>query len=79
MEHAPLAMAMAEGAARMVRHVNPAFYRLLDQPVEELVGKAFGELLPDSDECVRLLDRVFRTGKPESHTEPQSAEPHPFF
>jgi signal transduction histidine kinase len=72
-------MATVEGASHIVRYVNPAFCRLMDKPKEQLVGRSFPELLPAKDECVTLLDRVFRTGKPESHTEQQHSKPHPVF
>jgi signal transduction histidine kinase len=78
-ERAPLPMVSVEGANHIVRYVNPAFCRLMDKPAEQLVGKSFGEMLPEKDECVRLLDRVLRTGKPESHTEQQRSKPHPVF
>lgn len=72
-------MATVEGASHIVRYVNPAFCRLMDKSAEQLVGKPFYELLPEKDECVKLLDRVFRTGKPESHTEQEHSKPHPVF
>ena len=72
-------MATVEGASHIVRYVNPAFCRLMDKPTEQLVGKPFCEMLPEKDECVTLLDRVYRTGKPESHTEQQHSKPHPVF
>jgi two-component system NtrC family sensor kinase len=78
-EHAPLSMATVEGASHIVRYVNPAFCRLIDRSKDQLVGKSFCEMLPEKDECVTLLDRVFRTGKPESHREPEHSEPHPIF
>jgi len=78
-EHAPLPMVTVEGASHIVRYVNPAFCRLLDKPSEQLVGIPFCEMLPERDECVTLLDRVFRTGKPESHTEQEHSKPHPIF
>jgi two-component sensor histidine kinase len=78
-EHAPLPMATVEGASHIVRYVNPVFCRLLDKPSEQLVGIPFCEMLPERDECVTLLDRVFRTGKPESHTEQEHSKPHPVF
>jgi signal transduction histidine kinase len=78
-EHAPLPMAAVEGAAHIVRSANPAFCRLLDKPMKQLVGKPFCELLPEKDVCAALLDRVFRTGKPESHTEQQPSPSHPIF
>jgi signal transduction histidine kinase len=78
-EHAPLPMASVEGASHVVRSVNPAFCRLMDKPKDELIGKPLCELLPKKDECVTLLDGVFRTGKPESHTEQEHSKPHPAF
>jgi PAS domain-containing protein len=50
-EHAPLPMATVEGASHIVRYANPAFCRLMDKPMEQLVGKPFCELLPEKDEC----------------------------
>ena len=78
-ERAPLAMVTVEGASHIVRDVNPAFCRLIDKPREQLVGKSFHEILPEEGECVALLDRVFRTGEPESHTERRHSQPHPDF
>jgi PAS domain S-box-containing protein len=78
-EHAPLPMATVEGAKHMVRYVNPAFCRLMSKTGEELIGKPFAEIMPGKDKCVTLLDRVFRTGKPESHTEQEHFKPHPVF
>jgi PAS domain S-box-containing protein len=78
-EHAPLPMATVEGASHMVRYVNPAFCRLMDKPMKQFVGKPFCEMLPKKDECVALLDRVFRTGKPESHTEQEHSKPPVFW
>ena len=78
-EHAPLPMAAVEGASHIVRYVNPAFCHLMDKLAEQLVGKPFAEMMPEKDECLMLLDRVFRTGKSESHTEQRHAEPHPVF
>jgi signal transduction histidine kinase len=79
LEHAPWPMAMAGGANHIVHCVNLAFCRLLDKPLEELVGKPFGELLPDRDEFVALLDRVYRTGQPEIHREAQPSKATPVF
>ena len=78
-EHAPLPMVTVEGASHIVCYVNPAFCRLMDKPAEQLVGKPFAEMLPEKDVCVTLLDRVFRTGKSESHTEQQHSIPHSVF
>ena len=78
-EHAPLPMATVEGATHIVRYGNPAFCRLMGQPLNQLVGKPFDELLPEKDQCVTLLDRVFRTRKPDSYTEQDLSKPHPVF
>ena len=78
-EHAPLPMATVDGTTHIVRYANPAFCRLMEKPIGQLIGKPLSELLPEKDECVRLLDRVFRTGKPESHTEKEPSKPHPVF
>jgi PAS domain S-box-containing protein len=72
-------MALVEEAGHIVRYVNPALCRLLDKPSEQLVGISFREMLPESTECAALLDRVSRTGKPESHTEQQHSKSHPVF
>jgi signal transduction histidine kinase len=78
-QHAPLPMAMVEGVGHIVSQVNPAFCRLMDKPMEQLVGKPFHKLLPEKDECVAMLDRVFRTRKPETHVEQEHFKPHPVF
>ena len=78
-ERAPFPMATLEGANHIVRSVNPAFCRLMDKPKGLLAGKPFRDLFPETDDCVTRLDRVLRTGKPESHTEQQHAKPHPVF
>jgi len=78
-EHAPLAMANVEGASHIVRYVNRAFCQLLDRPFEQLVGIPFCEMLPEGHQCLALLDRVLRTGEPESYTEQEHSKPHPIF
>ncbi|HUP92344.1 MAG TPA: PAS domain-containing protein, partial [Solimonas sp.] len=79
LEHAPLPMMMLDGEDHVVRFVNDAFCRLLDQPAEELLGKTFCALLPRNADCAALLERVYRSGKPESHTGTQDAKLHPVF
>jgi signal transduction histidine kinase len=78
-ERAPLPMATVEGAGHIVRYVNPAFCRLVDKPKERLVGISFSEVLSKGDKCVALLDRVFRTGEPESYMEQEHSKPHLVF
>jgi PAS domain S-box-containing protein len=78
-EHAPLPMVIVEAPSHIVRYVNPAFCRLMDKSAEHLVGKQFCELVPESDECVELLDRVFRSGKSESYTGREHSRTRPVF
>ena len=78
-EHAPLPMAMVEGAGHVMRHVNPAFCLLMDKSTEQLVGRSLRKILQEKGECITLLDRVFQTGKAESHTEQEGSKPHPLF
>jgi len=78
-EHAPLPMATVEGATHLVRYVNPAFCSMMDKPAKQLVGKPLSKLLPEKDACVRLLNHVFRTRKPGSHTEHQNSKHPPAF
>ena len=73
-QHALSPMAMVEGAGHTVSYANPAFCRLMDKTAEHLVGKPFGEMLQERSGCVAMLNRVFRTGKPESHTEQKHSE-----
>jgi signal transduction histidine kinase len=79
LDFARLPMAIMEGAGQIVRYVNPALCQLTGKSREEMIGKAFGEMLPEGDECLLLLDRVYRTGRTESHTEQEGAGPHPLY
>ena len=78
-EHAPLPIATVEGATHIVRYANPAFCTLMSEPAEMIVGKPLSELLPEKDECITLLDRVFRERKPRSHIEEENTESHAVF
>ena len=78
-EHAPLPTVTLEGASHIVRYVNPAFCSLMGKPADELVGKPFSEIMQEKDEFVTRLDRVYRTGKAETHTKQQHSQPHPVF
>ena len=71
-----LPMAITEGAAQTVCYVNPALCQLIGKKKEEIVGGLFAEMLPDVYECLLLLDRVYRTGKSESHTGQEGAASH---
>lgn len=76
---APVPMAMLAGAGHWVGYANPAFCRLMGRPLATLTGRPFTEILAKRDECLALLDRVFREGRPATHTAQEHAEPSPVF
>ena len=77
-DHSPLPLVMVEGASHIVRYVNPAFCRLVDKPAHRLLGMPFSDIIEGKDEFVTMLDRVYKTGKSETHTK-QHSLPHPVF
>ncbi len=78
-EASPIPTALVDGAGHVVRYVNPAFCRLINKASEELVGNSFSGIVPAGDECLSLLDRVFRTGQAEIHTGDEHSPRHPFY
>lgn len=76
-DHAPWAVIASSGAAHVVRYANPAFCSLIDKTQDVVIGKQFDGLLPQNDECLTLLDRVYRTGKAASYTAEEQARPGP--
>jgi two-component sensor histidine kinase len=70
-------MDTVEGATDIVRYVNPAFCRLVDQASDELVGTPFCAMMPDGEEFKALLGRIYRTGQPETYTKLTSSDPDP--
>ena len=78
-ERAPLPMATLEGATRIIRYGNSAFCRLVNRPLKKFVGRSIDDLLPARDKCVTLINRVYRTKRPESYTEQEPSKPHPIF
>jgi two-component sensor histidine kinase len=73
-DHSPLPIVTVEGATDIMRYVNPAFCRLADQTSDQLVGTPFCAMVPDTEECKALLDRIYRTGKPETYTKLASSD-----
>ena len=67
LDHVPFPLATVEGETHIVRYINPAFCQLIDKASDDVVGKPFAELLPADDECLALLDSVYRTGGPAIH------------
>jgi PAS domain S-box-containing protein len=76
-DRSPLPMATVEGATHIVRYVNPSFCRLTGKTSDELVGTPFCTMLPETDDCVVVLDRINRTGQPETYTKLSSSDTDP--
>ena len=76
-DHSPFPMVIVEGVTHIVRYVNSAFCRLKNKARDELVGTSFCAMLPETDECLALLDRICRTGQSESYTKLNASEPDP--
>ena len=70
-ELSPHPMLAVEGSTAIVRHVNPAFLSLSGASRDELIGQPFAVCVPEGEKngCVGLLERVYRTGRPESLAE----------
>jgi two-component sensor histidine kinase len=66
-DHSPLPMITVDGETHIVRYANSVFCRLAGKASDELVGTPFCELLPETGECIALLDRIYLTGQPESY------------
>ncbi|MFZ1686411.1 MAG: PAS domain S-box protein [Flavobacteriales bacterium] len=79
MENAPLPMAQVEGPDHLVWSINPAFCRMLQRSAEELIGRPFENLFPQSLRSLALLDRVLRTGEGEAHVVIQGDEPNTIY
>jgi diguanylate cyclase (GGDEF)-like protein len=79
LDFARLPMAVMNGSAQIIWYVNHAFCHLAGKSREEMLGERCAALLPEGDECLLLLDRVYRTGNPESHSEQEHAKPHPLY
>jgi two-component system CheB/CheR fusion protein len=75
-ERSPQPMVALEGATWIVRHANDAFLRLAGVNRSELIGHPFARAVPEgkANGCMALLDRVYRTGKPESLAEQKHGE-----
>jgi PAS domain S-box-containing protein len=66
-EASPMPMAAVEGTRHIIRYVNPAFCLFAGKSKEELIGNTFSGVVPAGDECLGLLDRIYRTGQSETH------------
>jgi len=75
----PLPMAGLGGPLHTVRYVNLAFCLLNGKSKDELIGTAFCEITPGTNECMLLLDRVAKTGLADSHTGQEHSCIHPLY
>ena len=76
---APWAVTELSGENHIVRYANPAFCRLVGKAHDEVIGRPFDGLAPQSDESLVLLDRVYRTGAAASYTAEEQTAPFPLF
>jgi len=75
-ELSPQPMVAVEGTTHIVRHVNEAFASLAGKKRTDLIGRLFAEAVPEGENngCRALLDRVYRSGKPETLVEQQHGQ-----
>jgi len=80
-ERSPQPMVALEGTTWIVRHVNDAFLRLTGVNRSQLIGHPFARTVPEAQAngCMAMLDRVHRTGKPESLAEQKHGETPPVY
>ncbi|MBK7268357.1 MAG: response regulator [Flavobacteriales bacterium] len=79
MDHAPWPMVEVEGAAHLVRSVNPAFCKLLNKQDQDILGNPLADLVPHDKSILPLLDRVSSSGEAHAHAEVERIAPHPIF
>jgi signal transduction histidine kinase len=78
-ERAPLPIVEVHGAKHVVSFVNSALCSLLGKTRGELLGKNFAEIVPGGNECVPLLDKVYKTGQALAHERQDNSEADPAF
>ena len=78
-EASPLPTAAVEGANHLVTYANPALCRLVGRSKEELLGTVFAGPERAGEECLLLLDLVYRTGQAATHIGQDSSITHPFY
>ncbi|MDB6066987.1 MAG: hypothetical protein JWR26_3195 [Pedosphaera sp.] len=78
-ERAPLPIIEVQGNTHVVSHVNSAFCTLLGKTKGELIGKPFAEIVPGGEECLPILDRVYKTGEAVTHAREDDSEGNPAY
>jgi len=79
LDFALLPMVRMEGAEHVVCYVNPAFCHLSGRSKEEIIGKPFAIFLPQEGRCLLKLDRLYRTGNADSHTQDEHSKSHSLY
>lgn len=72
----PLPTVCLERDEPIVRYANPSFCRLVQKPSGQVIGQMFASVVPADEECLALLERVYRTGLAETYVPRQTAT-HP--
>ena len=75
-EGSPLPVAALAGPNHILRYINPPFCRLSCKTKDDLIGKAFAEVV-FWEGCLALLDHVYSTEEAAVHAEPEGTEAHP--
>jgi signal transduction histidine kinase len=78
-EASPIPTAAVEGMGHVVRYVNAAFCRSVRKQEPDLIGKPFGEAVRTGEQCLSLLDRVYRTGQAETHIQEENSDSQSLF
>jgi signal transduction histidine kinase/ActR/RegA family two-component response regulator len=80
-ELSPQPMVAVEGTTHIVRYLNDAFASLAGKQRAALIGRPFAEAVPEGEAngCLALLDRVYRTGKPELLEEQEHGQSPPVY
>jgi diguanylate cyclase (GGDEF)-like protein/PAS domain S-box-containing protein len=78
-ETSPLPIAEVEGSTHLLRYVNPAFCLLTAKPKEELIGHPFSDIVPEEDDCLASLERVYKSGQAITHIEDVDSAFHPLY
>jgi signal transduction histidine kinase len=78
-EGAPMPIVEVQGGGHLVSYVNSAFCRLIGKTREELIGMAFSGIVHGGDQCVPILDRVYRSGEAATHVLEDDSDPTPAY
>jgi two-component system NtrC family sensor kinase len=72
-ERSPLPTAAVVGPRPVVRYANASFLRLLRESKNVVNGAPLSSIAP-GEQILSMVHRVYRTGEPETHTEPEHSE-----